>query len=149
MASSGTRNCLRQKILIVMTKKISGITKCTCHRKRFKSSSTVNHKSTLQSSKHKVKGSGPSSKAVLIRAIFLKPEETADMRRISPTCLTYQTQAHAPLCCSGTVKQDLSINLLARICIHRLQHFQPLISLHSWSTLKRYATYVLRKLLGN
>lgn len=57
MASSGIRMCLSQYILIVMTKKMSGITKCTCHRNWLNCSQTVNHKAVLHSSKEKVKGS--------------------------------------------------------------------------------------------
>lgn len=73
MAPSGIRMRLSRYILIVMTKKMSGITKCTCHRNWLKCSQTINHKAMLHSSKDQVKGnkapcwpSRPGSKAVLI-----------------------------------------------------------------------------------
>lgn len=96
MASSGIRMCLSQWILRVMTKKMSGITNCTCHRNWLNCSQTVNHKPMLRSSKDKVKGSKapcgpshPSSKAVLKRATA-KPEKEPDTRRMRTraTCST-------------------------------------------------------------
>lgn len=64
-----------QHILIVMTVKMSGITKCTCHRNWLNCSQTVNHKE--QGTRQRIKS----------KFFFLheSPKEELDTQRISAT----------------------------------------------------------------